>query len=386
MTTQPDDLPAFRLAARAWLAEHRFTLTGDLSARFARLRDWQRELYDAGYVGLAWPVEHGGWGLTPLHDLALFEELAAAQLPPPAALVGLEVLGPTFLRFGSPAQRARFLRPLLRGDDMWCQGFSEPGAGSDLAGLSTRGVLDGDDIVITGQKIWTSWAQFCEWVAVLVRTDPQAPPHKGISCVLVEIATPGVSVRPIAQMTGELEFSEVFFDEVRVPRTNLLGAPGDGWAIAMDVLANERGSFAVRRRAEVTALFDRALGELTAADPTGEDLDDAAAALIGRATIALEAMDAQARRTTARLAAGTGPSPLDSVDKLVVTELEQEVLAVLMDLLGPTALQPGAHPRGLDAATWAREYLYSRAGTIYGGTSQIQRNIVAQRLLDLPKS
>lgn len=381
MESDPVELLDFRVEARQWLAAHRFSLPTELSARFARLSAWQRELYDAGYVGIAWPIEHGGRGLTQLHQLALFEELAVAQLPPPAALVGLEVLGPSLLKFGSPAQRERFLRPLLRGDEIWCQGFSEPGAGSDLAALATRARFSGDDLVVSGQKIWTSWAQFSQWCAVLVRTDPTAAPHKGISCVAVELSTPGVTVRPITQLTGEEEFSEVFFDEVRVPRSNLIGSPGDGWKIAMDMLANERGSFAVRRRAEVAGLFERALDELT----DGADLDDTASARVGRATIALQVMEAQARRTADRLGQGAGPSPLDSVDKLVVTELEQEVLGCVMDLLGPTALQPGARPRGLDADVWAREYLYSRAGTIYGGTSQIQRNIVAQRLLDLPR-
>ena len=367
------DLGGFRHQVRDWLRAHAFELPDDLDARFARLRDWQRELYDAGLMGLAWPTEYGGQGLSAAHQKVFFDELAAARLPPPAALVGVEVVGPTILKLGTAEQRARYLPPLLRGDEIWCQGFSEPDAGSDLAGLQTRAVAGDDHFVVTGQKVWTSWAQFSQWCAVLVRTDPNAQPHRGITCLLVDLATPGITVRPITQLTGEPEFSELFFDEVRVPAGNVLGELNRGWAVAMNVLGNERGSFALRRSAEVGAAVQDALATLR-----GADLDDPAAERVGDAIIARQVMDAQTRQTVRRLDDGGGPSPLDSVDKLVITELEQRIFGDLRELLG--------RPLGLDAGRWMKEYLYARAGTIYGGTAQIQRNIVAQRLLDLPRS
>jgi alkylation response protein AidB-like acyl-CoA dehydrogenase len=373
----------FRAMVRVWLADHAFELPADLSLRFARLRQWQRELFEAGLMGLAWPTEFGGRGLSPAHQKVFFDELAAARLPPPAALVGVEVVGPTLLELGTEEQRSRYLSALLRGDEIWCQGFSEPEAGSDLAGLQTRAVRDGDTYVVNGQKVWTSWAQFSQWCAVLVRTDPQALSHKGITCLLVDMSTAGLTVRPITQITGEDEFSELFFDDVRVPAANVLGTVGGGWDVAMKVLANERGSFAMRRNAEVGAAFQEALAALRATD---KPLDDTDAAAIGVALIALQVMDSQTRRTVQRLIDRVGPSPLDSVDKLVITELEQRVHSSLRALLGADAMQPAARPLDLDAGQWTREYLYSRAATIYGGTAQIQRNIVAQRLLGLPRS
>jgi alkylation response protein AidB-like acyl-CoA dehydrogenase len=376
------DLGTFAADVRQWLAEHRFELPGGLTERFQRLRVWQRELFDAGLMGLTWPEEYGGLGLTADYLKTFFDELAVAQLPPPAALVGVEVIGPTLVVLGTEEQRARFVKPLLSGEEIWCQGFSEPGAGSDLASLRTRAVREGDDFVISGQKVWTSWAQFSHWCAVLVRTDPDAPPHKGISCLLVDMSSPGVTVRPIVQMTGEPEFSELFFDDVRVPATNLLGELNNGWDVTLSILASERGSFALRVNAELGGMFNDVLGHLrrtTAAD-------DVAAAAVGRAAIALQVLNAQAEKTVERLVAGVTASTIDSVDKLVITELEQRVHDNIRWLLGPYALEPSSAPFGLASAVWAPRYLYSRAATIYGGTQQIQRNIVAQRLLGLPRS
>jgi alkylation response protein AidB-like acyl-CoA dehydrogenase len=374
-------LDAFRLEVRAWLGAHAFTPPADLSLRFARLRVWQHDLFEAGLMGLAWPVEYGGRGLSASYQKVFFDELAAARLPPPAALVGVEVVGPAILELGTPDQRWRYLPALLRADEIWCQGFSEPDAGSDLAGLATRATRDGDVFVVNGQKVWTSWAQFSEWCAVLVRTEPDAPPHKGITCLLVDMSSPGLIVRPITQLTGEPEFSELFFDDVRVPVANVLGAVNGGWDVAMKVVANERGSFAMRRSAEVGAALHDVLATLRAAE-----LDAVAAERVGDAIIALQVMDAQTRQTVRRLEAGAGASPLDSVDKLVITELEQRIFGDVRELLGPAAMQPDERPAGLDAGHWAKEYLYSRAATIYGGTAQIQRDIVANRLLGLPRS
>ena len=376
----------FRARARAWLSEHTFELPEDLAERFERQRQWQTELHDAGYIGVAWPTRFGGRGLTQAHQLAFFEELASAQLPPPAALVGLEVLGPTFVRLGTDAQRAEILPPLLRGDIIWCQGFSEPGAGSDLAGLQTRALRRDGGFVLNGQKVWTSWAQFSQWCAVLARTDGTVPAHQGITCFLVDMSTPGFRVRPITQMTEEQEFSEVFLDDVWVPESAVFGGVGNGWNVAMDVLASERGSFAIRRRAEVTAAFERGIAQLIDGAAGDAVLDDVDLAHLGRCSIALSVMQAQARQTAARLQRNEGPTPFDSVDKLVITTMEQRVHSAMMELLGADVMDPGSRPHGLNTAQWTREYLYSRAATIYGGTAQIQRNIVAQRLLGLPRS
>jgi alkylation response protein AidB-like acyl-CoA dehydrogenase len=377
-----ESLEDFRARARSWLAEvEPPEVPLDLDARFGVLRSWQRTLFDAGWLGIAWSREAGGGGLTHAHQLVFVEELVRARAPQPIGLIGLEVVGPSIDRYGTDWQRRELLPRLLSGDDIWCQGFSEPDAGSDLASLRTRAVADGPDYVVTGQKIWTSWAHEAQWCALLVRTDPTVRKQAGISYLLVDMASPGITARPIRQMTGDREFCEVFFDEVRVPRRNLLGMENEGWAIATHTLGSERGAATLRRRVELEVALDDAVDELRAHGAFG----DRARAAIGRAHVAMRVLDAQTRQTTARLVADAGPTPLDSVDKLVLNDVEQTVFAEIAALLGPLRAVPGSRPAGLHSERWAHDHLYSRAASIYGGSAQIQRTIVAERLLGLPR-
>lgn len=391
--TQPaqvESLDEFRARARAWLAKAEPPeVPLDLDARFAVLRQWQKTLFEAGWVGIAWSKQAGGQGLTHLHQLVFVEELVRARAPQPIGLIGLEVVGPSIDRYGSDWQRGELLPRLLSGDDIWCQGFSEPNAGSDLASLRTRAVVDGDDFVVSGQKVWTSWAHKAQWCALLVRTDTSVRKQAGISYLLVDMTSPGVTTRPIEQMTGDREFCEVFFDEVRVPRRNLLGGLNDGWSIATYTLGSERAGATLRRRVECEVALEDALTQLRRHRANGAsgsaEADRHAQVAIGRCHVALRVLDAQTRQTTARLLANAGPTPVDSVDKLLLNEIEQIVFAEIAGLLGPLRAVPGSRPRGLRADRWVREHLYSRAASIYGGTSQIQRNIIAERLLGLPR-
>jgi alkylation response protein AidB-like acyl-CoA dehydrogenase len=380
-----ESLDAFRARARAWLAATDIPeVPLDLDGRFAALRTWQKTLFEAGWVGIAWSKEAGGQGLSHLHQLVFVEELVRAGAPQPIGLIGLEVVGPSIDRYGSDWQRRELLPRLLSGDDIWCQGFSEPNAGSDLASLRTRAVADGDEFVVSGQKIWTSWAHLSQWCALLVRTDTSVRKQAGISYLLVDMTSAGITTRPITQMTGDREFCEVFFDDVRVPRQNLLGDVNEGWAIATHTLGSERAGATLRRRVECGVAFDEALEQLRA--KRGPVSDSRVMTAVGRAHIAMQVLDAQTRQTTARLVADVGPTPMDSVDKLLLTDVEQTVFAEIAGLLGPLRAVPGARPRGLAAQRWAHEHLYSRAASIYGGSSQIQRTIIAERLLGLPRA
>ncbi|MDL5159702.1 acyl-CoA dehydrogenase family protein [Actinomycetospora termitidis] len=383
MSTVPtEELDAFRARAREWLAAvGPPEVPLDLDARFAVLRRWQRTLFDAGWLGLSWSKEAGGQALTHAHQLVFVEELVRARAPQPIGLIGLEVVGPSIDRYGTDEQRRDLLPRMLSGADIWCQGFSEPEAGSDLASLRTRAVLHGDHYVVTGQKIWTSWAHEAQWCALLVRTDPSVRKQAGISYLLVDMSSPGITTRPIRQMTGDREFCEVFLDDVRVPRSNLLGRENEGWAITSHTLGSERSGATLRRRVELEVALEDALGQLR----SGGIDDDRVRAAVGRSHIAMRVLDAQTRRTTDRLAADTGPTPVDSVDKLVLNEAEQTVLAEIAGLLGPLRAVPGARPLGLRSDRWAHEHLYSRAASIYGGSAQVQRTIVAERLLGLPR-
>jgi len=381
-------LDQFRARARNWLAEVACPdLPADYDERFRVLRAWQRTLYDAGWVGISWPVEFGGRGLTASHQIVFAEELARARAPHPVGLIGLDVVGPTILGHGTDEQRRRLLPPLLSGEELWSQGFSEPSAGSDLASLRTKGVVDRDELVITGQKVWTSWATDADWCAVLVRTDPDVPNHKGISYVLVPMDRPGVEVRPIVQLTGDAEFNEVFFDEVRVPVANVLGGFGAGWRLAMDTLGHERGGYALRRRAENEAAFIDLVAQLrSVSDADAARLSARAARPLGELYVALRAFEAQARATVDRIVAGDVPSPLDSIDKLTLSHTEQQLYALAVELLGPLRMAAAATPSGLPTERWLKGHLYARAGSVYGGSAQIQRSIVAERMLDLPRS
>jgi alkylation response protein AidB-like acyl-CoA dehydrogenase len=385
--THPPTLAEYRAAIREWLAAADIPdVPLDLDGRFEVLRRWQKILFDAGWIGISWSKEAGGRGLTPLHQMVFAEELARAGAPQPIGLIGLDVVGPSIDHYGNPDQKKQRLPRLLSGDDIWCQGFSEPESGSDLASLRTRARIDGDHFVIDGQKVWTSWAHKAQWCALLARTDPDAPKHKGISYILVDMSTPGVTVRPLVQMTGDNEFCEVFFENVHVPLDNLVGELNAGWSIAQHTLGDERGAYTLRRCVEYEVALEEAVSELRDHHAaTGTAPSQRVCEQIGRAYTAVRGLEGQTRKTMDRKMNGEGPSPYDSVDKLSLNEVEQLMYTAVTDLLGPLRNVSDGAPLGLESARWVKEHYYSRAASIYGGTSQVQRNIIAERLLGLPR-
>ncbi|MFP3991757.1 acyl-CoA dehydrogenase [Streptomyces sp. E11-3] len=379
--TYTEEEEEFRARLREWLHQ---VLPGlpprpapdDWPGRRAYDLGWQRMLYDAGYAGLHWPVDAGGQGATPTQHLIYLEETERAGAPYVGAnFVGLLHAGPTIAAVGTPDQRARWLPPVLRGDEVWCQGFSEPDAGSDLAALRTRAVRDGDTYVVSGSKIWTSHAEVADWCELLVRTDPDAPKHRGISWLAMPMDAPGVSIRPLRTLAGSTEFAEMFLDEVRVPVANRVGAEHDGWRVTMVTLSFERGTAFV---GEVVACR-RTLGQLAAeARKNGRWDDPVLRRRLGRLSAEFGALwrltqgnVSEAQRT------GGVPGIGGSVFKLRYSHARQELYDTAAAVLGPDSLDL--------AREWNLDRLSSLSYTIAAGTSQIQRNIVAERILGLPK-
>ncbi|MBI4518413.1 MAG: acyl-CoA dehydrogenase family protein [Deltaproteobacteria bacterium] len=366
--------------ARPWRDELRDPKHSEDSLMELR-RKWQRTLYQAGYLGMDWPTEWGGRGATEVEKSILEEELAEADAPLILNGLGIGLLGPALIHHGSEAQRRRFIPPMLAGDEIWCQGFSEPGAGSDLAALRTSATIDGDAFVLNGQKIWTTFGPWADWIFVLCRTDPKDR-HGGISFVLCKLDTPGVTVRRLRQITGESEFGEVFFEDARVPRDNLVGKMGEGWKIAMTVLGYERGAMSLA----LAARYGRDVRLLAEACKESGRTDGAAREKLARILVENEVMRANGVRNLANLADGKKPGPESSIEKLFWSEFDKRFRETALDLLGAG----GQLLRSCDEARadvdWSREYLWARAGTIYSGSSEIQRNILAKRVLNLPQA
>jgi alkylation response protein AidB-like acyl-CoA dehydrogenase len=363
----------FSAAAAEWLAAHRAEAPPDYGAicppeQAEAGRRWQRLLFDAGYAGIHWPVEHGGQGLTPEHQAAWLIECAKASVPPVLNMVGLVLAGGAILMYGTPEQQAQHLPPTLRGEQVWCQLFSEPGAGSDLGGLSTKAERDGDHFVVNGQKVWCSGGRISDWGILMARTNPEAAKHDGISFFLCPMDLPGIEIRPLRQMTGGAEFDEVFFTDVQLPADRLLGPLHGGWGVGMSVLTNERGHIgtaiiSLERRLEgFTALgAERRLSAVQRQQ---------LAALVARGN-SYKAL-AQRQRDQGGAIATTGSSLL----KLGISEMSFDVAGLRADTAGAAAMLDGPDTLGL---------LASPAGRIAGGTSQVQRNIIGERLLGLPR-
>jgi alkylation response protein AidB-like acyl-CoA dehydrogenase len=357
-----------------------------LAERMEAPRAWQGRCYEAGYVRRAWPQEFGGGGGPAAEQIIIDPELAAAGAPEFANVVGLDVLGPSLLRFGSDEQCRRYIPPILAAEEIWCQGFSEPDAGSDLASLRTRADERGDHFVVSGQKTWVSWGQFARWCGVLARTHDAGPKHRGISMLIVDMRSPGVELRPMTQITGHAEFCELFLDDVVVPRENLLGGLGDGWKIAMHTLGHERGTAALPRQVKLRTWLDRAVRVASERTVDGDPLiDDPGAQLaLARALIAVEVLRHHAYRTVGEFLNGGAVGPDSSSVKLLMAEAEQRLAATALELLGPAIEH--AEPGSADEdGFWNETYLYARAASVYGGTQQIQRDIIADRVLALPK-
>jgi alkylation response protein AidB-like acyl-CoA dehydrogenase len=387
----------FRRVVRAWLAEN-------LRGEFARLRGvggpgreheafderlaWDRHLAAAGLTCLGWPVEHGGRGASLAHRVVFHEEYAAVGAPARVNHFGEELLGPTLIAFGSPEQRVRFLPAIVAVRELWCQGYSEPGAGSDLAAVRTRAVLDGDEWVIDGQKVWTSLAHVADWCFLLARTersasgtsigtaDASSGRHRGLSYLLVPMRQPGVQIRPITQLTGTAEFNEVFFTAARTAADLVVGGVGNGWRVALSTLATERGVSTLGQqvgfRRELDALVELARRTGVVDDPVLRDK-------LARARIGYEVMRAHARRTL-----GADDPGAASVSKLVWAGWHRGLGELAMEVLGAASLVAPGEPYDLDR--WQRLFLFSRADTIYGGSDEIQRTILAERVLGLPRA
>jgi alkylation response protein AidB-like acyl-CoA dehydrogenase len=375
-TNLPKGWRAFGIGMARSLAERDF------------LRDWQRRLNDAGLLGLEWPRELGGQGASAAEVAIYAEEAAACGAPQPLNVLGLSLAGPTIMAHGTPEQKRRYLPKILNCEEVWCQGFSEPGSGSDLASLRTRAELKGDHFVVNGQKVWTTYAHLADQCMLLARTDQNAPRHRGISFLLVDMKTPGVTVRPLRQMTGEAEFNETFFDNVVVPRANLLGPLNEGRRVAMTTLASERGgaggvAMGARYFAALTAIVELSRHVKRGGKPA---IGDA----IVRQQLAQFYVDVCGLRYTAgRIATmlrhGTGSGVMSSIIKLSWSELNQRMQNFVMELQGPAHQMVAGSPYAVEDGRWQYEFLRSRANTIEAGTSEVQRGILAERLLGLPR-
>lgn len=374
---------AFRESFRAWLRDAHAAPTEDAS--YDTLIAWQAELHRGGWLGLDWPQEYGGHGLTPMHQLIVYRELIAAGIALPVNTVGIDVAGPTLMRFGTAGQKNDHIAAILGAQEIWCQGFSEPDSGSDLASLRTSGVIDGGELVITGQKIWTSHANRAHWCLLLVRTGASQPKQRGITMVMVPLTTPGITIRPIRQINGESEFSEVFYDEVRVPMANVLGPAGEGWRVAATTLSAERGRHAIMRHARLDRHFDELLSALRQPPGGADALTLAQLARLGRLRAMMIALASTVSLAATRLARDEEPAGWESSDKILLTETEQELYATALDLLGPLRLAGHGSTHQMPAGLWSARYLTSRAYSIAGGTHQIQHNLVGEKLLGLPR-
>jgi len=381
---------AFRKDVRAWLERN---LPNDLRGRaFAasradveevrRLRAWQKTMAEAGYVGMDWPREFGGRGAPITEMVILYQEMARAESPQIVNRGGVSMLGPTLMKRGTPAQQRRFLRNILTADELWCQGFSEPNAGSDLANLQTRAVLDGDHLVVNGQKVWTSMGHVADWCFLLVRTDPAAPRHKGISFLLVDMTTPGITVRPLRQITGEAEFNETFFDNVRVPRENLVGTLNEGWSVAITTLAYERDLLTFIRHISLRNALHR-LVKLARA--RGRNADPVIRQKIAELWIGEQALQLNGYRSLTRILRGGQPGPEGSTSKLFWSWLDQELALTATQVIGPYSQIAEGSPWAPDDGQWQFYELLARASGIRAGTTEILKNILGERVLGLPK-
>ncbi|MCJ7673378.1 MAG: acyl-CoA dehydrogenase family protein [Acidimicrobiia bacterium] len=383
-TVSADD-EQFRAEMRSWLAAHPppAIQVATTSEEADVLRAWQGTLDDGGWVGIHWPVEYGGRGAS-LTQVAVYnEELARADAPPILGRAGVSLVGPTLMAHGTEEQRRRWMRRILSGADVWCQLFSEPDAGSDLAALSTRAEQRSGNYVVTGQKVWSSYARFADWGIALVRTDPSAAPHRGISMLAIPMTAKGIEVRPLRQMTGESEFNEVFFDEVEVPTENIIGPEHDGWRVANTTLANERGAtFVWKEQVLHEVAFDllaKACGR------RGLLGDPVVRQRLAGVWIEVEIFRLHNQRTLARLTRGEELGSESSIVKLFWAGMSQRLYEVALAVLGPDALLTADDEHAIDRGRWVFGLLTSRANSIMGGTSEIQRNIIGERLLALPR-
>jgi alkylation response protein AidB-like acyl-CoA dehydrogenase len=368
---------AFRDELRGWLADNDpgAEIGGGESERYEWQRDFQRRLAVGGWAAVHWPVEYGGRGATMTESAIFFEELGRSGAPLPVNALGLLLAGPTIMTWGTDEQKQRYLAPILTAEEIWCQGFSEPDAGSDLASVKTRAIKDGDDWVITGQKVWTSGAQHSRWCMLLARTDPEAPKHQGVTYFLMDMEQSGVNVVPLRQITGESEFNELFIDGARVPSENVLGGVGNGWKVALTTLMNERAGLAFFLQVRLRRLLDRLIDELR---DRGMLDDPIVADTVGDLYLKTEILRLTAYRGLSATEKYGQPGPEGSLTKWMWSEANQQLTQFAANMLGPDALH--------ESSVWAYEVLRARGNSLEGGTTEVLKNIVAERVLGLPKA
>ena len=395
--TLTPDQQAFRDRVRSWLKDN---LPAESSARTRRptsdiprpeqydfMRKWQRRMYEAGFVGLTWPKEAGGQGLSFMEEMILAEEMALSKAPPILNILAIGMAGPTIIAYGTDEQKRRYPPKMLSCEEIWCQGYSEPNAGSDLASLQTRAVKDGPHYVINGQKVWTSLAHIADWMMLLARTDADVPKHKGITYFLLDMKSPGVTVKPLKQLTGDAEFNEVYFDNVRVHESQILGGVNNGWQVGLTTLMYERLALGfgiqVRLRIALDGLVDMARqtkkgGVVATQDPVIRQK-------LAQLWIDTEAFKYTGARAITKLLRGELPGPEASAGKLMWVEGHQRLQELAMEIQGPYAQLMAGSEWAVADGIWQHTFLRSRANSIEGGTTEIQRNIIGERVLGLPK-
>lgn len=389
-----EDLEAYRIEVREWLEENLptgwgtplYTKPQNVEEEKVFYREWEKTIYKGGFNGITWPKEYGGQEKTSIHEIIYYEESGKLSAPPEVNALGKSLFGPTLLVYGTDAQKKRFLEPLLKGQEMWCQGFSEPNAGSDLASLQTKAELDGDEWVITGQKVWTSGAQFADWCFVLARTDQNAPKHKGITFFIIPMDAEGVTVRPIVQMDKQSMFNEVFFDGVRIPKDHYVGELNDGWKIAMTTLSFERGTMSLGRQAQFQKEFEHIVKlskELRTED--GSLVADNAYYRQKLAEIYAEIriFRYHGLKTMSQLMNENRLGPEASMQKVFWSSMHVKLGELALEILGEHAPYWGESSLG-KGILQGNDFL-SRGETIYAGTTQVQKNIIAERVLQLPR-
>jgi len=385
---------AFRERVRSWLKANippEWKALGATEVPRAEAYDfgrrWQRQLFEGGFIGITWPREYGGQGLTFVEEMILHEEMALQKAPPILNILGVGMAGPTIIAYGTEEQKRRYPAKILSCEEIWCQGYSEPNSGSDLASLQTRAVKDGDGYVINGQKVWTSLAHVADWMMLLARTDPDAPRHKGITYFLLDMHAPGVTVKPLRQMTGDAEFNEVFFDNVRVPESQVLGGVNNGWTVGLTTLMYERLALGfglqVRLRIALESLIE--MGRRVEKTGRAVTTDPVMRQKLAQLWIDTEALKYTGARAVTRLLRGELPGPEASAGKMSWVDTHQRLQELAMDIEGPYSQLTRGSDRAIDGGVWQYGFLRSRANSIEGGTTEIQKNIIAERVLGLAK-
>jgi alkylation response protein AidB-like acyl-CoA dehydrogenase len=389
LTLSPSE-EAFRDELRSWLeANHPGEAPDELDDQraFAFRREWQRKLHEAGWAGISWPKEYGGRGATLIEQAIFSEEMVRANAPSPANILGLAMGGPVVITHGTEDQKKRFLEKILSAEEIWCQGFSEPDAGSDLASLKTRAVKKNGEWVVTGQKVWTTYAHLAKYCMLVARTDPDAPKHQGLTYFIMDMDQPGVEVKPLVQITGEAEFNEIFMDEARIPEENVIGEPGQGWTVAITTLMNERTGIAFASQALLQIQLRKLikLAKETRSNGGTHAEDPVTRQRIAQLYIESEVVRLGAYRGLTQVMKTGIPGPEGSLGKWHWGEINQAMTELALEIEGPYAQLSRGSEYAIDDADWQFSFLRARANSIEGGTTEILKNIVAERVLGLPK-